>query len=291
MRGYPAVPAVPAKLPEHKVVAQAQVARDQIRALLPKLPAEEAEIFQSVLDMSERNIEIKRENELLSVFPWDRVAAEIKNMIYKLLFVHENEPISPIVSYPGVREKESKRKYDLAGHFLRTCQSIRDEALPILLGQNTFEFNRHMYSYLGVDKNSREHRGTMVRKIVIHADSRENEFRCLSMLNCLEEITIVSPAVVRGGADVSQPADADLCQLAWEEFYMFRPYSRHIDNLIKGNPGASIHFLHEFLNSTANGIVAIRIEIFWDEDRKDFARGDSWTNEYSLDEDRWMPLV
>jgi hypothetical protein len=99
MRGYRVETVTAAALPPHKILSQAQNARDEIR-----------------------------------------------NMIFKLLMAQE-DAIVPVVTHPGSVNQAWSTKCDLGANFLFTGKQVLNEALPVLLGANTFEVTTHLIPF------------------------------------------------------------------------------------------------------------------------------------------------
>jgi hypothetical protein len=113
---------------------KAQEARDKIRELITRLPNAEATAIEDIIDDAEYY------EEPGARFPWDKLPAEVKNMIFRCLFV-ANRPIKPHVYFPNVAHKRRIEKFDLGANFLRCSKAILAQGLPILLSENVSILN------------------------------------------------------------------------------------------------------------------------------------------------------
>lgn len=98
-RPYYPVPTETDALLPHKIAAKEQRARDAVRELLKNLPREEAAAHIALIDATEAAIEAKKAEELKHAIEWDKVPAEVKNLIYKCLMTQEM-PIQPYIEHP-----------------------------------------------------------------------------------------------------------------------------------------------------------------------------------------------
>jgi hypothetical protein len=114
---------------------KAQEARDKIRDLITKLPDAEAAAIEEIIDDAEYY------EEPGVRFPWDKLPAEVKNMIFRYLFV-STRPVRPHVYFPGVAHRRRIEKFSLGANFLRCSKSIHDQGLPILLSENVSTVDR-----------------------------------------------------------------------------------------------------------------------------------------------------
>ena len=186
---YPVPNDTGAHLP-HKIAAKEQRARDAIRELLEELPQDEAAAHVVLIDASEAAIEAKKAEELKHTIEWDKVPAEVKNIIYKYLLTQEM-PIQPYIEHPQSATPKI-RKFDLGANLLRCNKSIREEAEPILLGDNTFELTHYLGSYLGPSSEIRRVRERLVRKLICRSVLNAAEEFSLNRLVNLEELTVIA---------------------------------------------------------------------------------------------------
>lgn len=84
------------------------------------------------------------------------------------------------------------RKFDLGANLLRCNQSIREEAEPILLGDNTFELTHYLGAYLGPSSEIRRVRERLVRKLICWSGLNIAEEFSLNRLINLEKLTIIA---------------------------------------------------------------------------------------------------
>ncbi|ETN39917.1 uncharacterized protein HMPREF1541_06144 [Cyphellophora europaea CBS 101466] len=185
----PLPPPARAPLP-HEVAAKAQLARDSIRQLLQDLPTSEASDHNLLLQRTEVAIELRKAASYTKSIEWHTIPAELKNIIYRHLMTQE-QPISPNVRHPRDPEKRQVHKYDLGANLLCSSKEIFEEALPILLGENTFEINSYLVTYLGLGTKTRHKREKLVRKIICDGLRKRNELSLVKRLTSLQEVTIM----------------------------------------------------------------------------------------------------
>lgn len=192
-------------LPEARLkAADVQATCASISTLIIKLPNEEAKIINDALASVRAKMTSELESYVPSLFVWDNLPGEVKNAVYRSLLVSD-KPIKACVSNPLVAAKRSWKSHSLHGHVLRLSKTIYQEALPILLGDNTFELNSSLDPYLGFGLNrslaeltngvgtTPQDRATMVRKLVVEAREMPETFmRCLRRLKNLQELTFVA---------------------------------------------------------------------------------------------------
>lgn len=185
-------------------VVAAQEACVAIGGLTSKLPSKEGKIINDAIDLVRARLKSDLEAQAKSLFVWDNLPGEVKNTIYKLLLVSD-APIEPFVRYPTSRTKREWRKHSLSGQVLRLSKTVYREALPILLGDNTFVLDKSFDKYLGygldqtVEQLSKgagtppPARAAMVRKLVV--DNRDDlsvsQMTTLRRLTGLEELLFV----------------------------------------------------------------------------------------------------
>ncbi|ETN39918.1 uncharacterized protein HMPREF1541_06145 [Cyphellophora europaea CBS 101466] len=164
-----------------------QSARDQIRGLVNSLPDQQAEAIIAILNSPEQN----ENGEQDTGFVWDKLPAEVKNTIYRLIFV-SNKPIKPHINWPNLIHRRHINKFDLGAQFLRCSKAIYAEAHPILRSENVFEIGVHFRTCLGEDKNSLN--SSLIRKAIVRAEKYSSTIHGAFMrLPKIEELTIVSP--------------------------------------------------------------------------------------------------
>lgn len=203
--------------------ARVKSACDSIVRLASELPHEQAQIIRYTIDTV--TVRAKPESDLkpapqpsfqltlqpniqpappprlktkaTPLFTWDKLPGEVKNAIYKLLLVSD-KPIRPLCK-PAARYKPR-----LQGQVLRLSKSIYKEALPILLGDNTFILTTYLDIYLGFRSRqwskkadtgvgtSPPDRAAMVRKLIIESGSfSERKDINLNLLHGLTELILL----------------------------------------------------------------------------------------------------
>lgn len=240
MRGYPAEVAQPTVLLKHKEEALAQQTRDDIRMMLPHLLPHESKLVHAIFTNTEQEIQSKREKDLNHSYPWARLPNEVKNMIYELLLIHEGEPIQPFISYMGDKNKEHKRKNDLGAHTFRTGKTVLREALPILLGRNTFEINRYFHNYIGYRQTFPPVWGQTHQEDCSACKATSRQVAQFVMLTNLDECTIIS--------DCSKSEDCPYMpgtNHATEAQMHFRNSSPEVLRLVQDNPRTGLYYLQE----------------------------------------------
>jgi hypothetical protein len=255
MRGYPGIQSELKKVPLYKEEARLQSIRDAVRELVTELPRGEATVHLLALNHVEASIARKKDIAAAkSKFDWAKVPNEVKNMIYGYLMVQE-DAIQPFVSHAADKQRRSPRKYALGGNFLLTCKAVYQEALPILLGANTFEVNGHLLSFLGATPKSRNERAKLVRHIIISAQTTWTEAGILKKLTNVTNCIVVSDPVrfntaAHKGHSLWRPGDlsinssrTELERVAKEGFKNCN-WAAH--RFVKENPDAKFHYLHEF---------------------------------------------
>lgn len=263
MRDYPSPSPEPSVILPHKEEARVQGIRDNIRELAAGLPRTESAPIIAQLDAAEAEIRRKRKAEIeASSFDWNRVPNEIRNMIYEYLMVQEKS-IEPFVAHAGDPERRSLRKFDLGGNLLIASKEIYQQALPMLLGANTFEVNLHLMAFLGTTKKSRTARAKLIKKVVISAHPTAAEWRAIHKLENLEECTIVSfPKHERfvfwdeWQQPIGRPPREEMERRAAEEF---EETDRLIRRRVWARSDVRFHYLHEF---------SIRVSRFYFRQRK-----------------------
>lgn len=140
---------------------KADLARAQIRGLVNSLPDSEAESILDVLDNPPEDSEQPED------FVWDKLPAEVKNIIYRFVFVADT-PIKPHIMWPNVPHRRQISKYNLGANFLRCSKAIYEEARPILRMENTFEIGTQFRVSLGEDKDRRN--SSLIRKVLIRPE-------------------------------------------------------------------------------------------------------------------------
>lgn len=128
--------------------ATAKTACVSICTLINGLPSDQANRIQAVIGDVQANLKIQLESHAKPAFVWDKLPGEIKNAIYKLLFVSDRV-IEPHVSWPYFPAKRVWTKHNLTAQILMSNKAIYEEALPLLLGANTFELNNSLEKYFG----------------------------------------------------------------------------------------------------------------------------------------------
>lgn len=164
---------------------KADLARAQIRGLVNSLPDNEAESILDILDNPPQE-----ETQETGGFIWDKLPAEVKNMIYRFVFVADT-PIKPHINWPNVPHRRYISKFGLGANFLRCSKTIYAEAHPILRMENTFEVGSQFRVCLGEDKGKRN--TSLMRKIFLRP--HKISWPLVSMLDRLEnkdELTLVS---------------------------------------------------------------------------------------------------
>lgn len=223
-----------------------------ISALTSKLPSKEGKIINDAIDLVRARLKSDLEAQAKSLFVWDKLPGEVKNTIYKLLLVSD-EPIEPFVRYPTSRTKREWYKHSLSGQVLRLSKTVYQEALPILLGDNTFVLNKSFDKYLGYGLDQTVEalsngvgtapsaRAAMVRMLIIDDQSvvSASQMTTLRRLTGLEELLFIHRP--SGNQPLSR-IDTD----SWEEVCGRKPraivdprLALHADR----TPGLTCHFI------------------------------------------------
>lgn len=177
-------PKVDADIAVAVLAQKADLARAQIRGLVNSLPDSEAESILDVLDNPP-----EEESEQPGGFVWDELPAEVKNMIYRYVFVAD-VPIKPHNSWPNMPHRRRISKYGLGANFLRCSKAIYAEAHPILRMENTFEIGTQLRICLGEDSGKRN--SSLIRKILIRPQKFSWTIKTLMFrLGNTNELTIV----------------------------------------------------------------------------------------------------
>lgn len=108
------------------VRAAAQSSRALIKTHLAQLPAQEAAGILAILEEGEKY------NHSKKIFRWDDIPAEVRNMIYRCLFVPSKEAVVPRVDFTNTPAKRKMLKHNIGGHFLRVCKRIYEEGNAVL---------------------------------------------------------------------------------------------------------------------------------------------------------------
>lgn len=167
------------------LVNKADIARAQIRGLVNSLPDSEAEAILAVLDDPPQD-----EEEAPTGFVWDKLPAEVKNMIYRFVFV-SSIPVKPHIMWPNIPHKRHIVKHGLGANFLRCSKAIYAEAYPILRMENTFEIGTHFRVCLGEDRNNKN--SDLIRNVFIRSPKLSwNILHDVERLQNLKELTVVS---------------------------------------------------------------------------------------------------
>lgn len=170
---------------------KADLARAQIRGLVNSLPDSEAEMIVHILDNPPQE-----ETEQQGGFHWDKLPAEVKNIIYRFVFVAER-PIKPHINWPNVPHRRYISKFGLGANFLRCSKAIYGEAHPILRMENTFEIGTQFRICLGEDRGKRN--SALIRKIFLRPEKLSWTLHgIISRLDNKEELTLADRYPFRG---------------------------------------------------------------------------------------------
>lgn len=262
----PSPPDTSVQLP-HKLAAKEQRARDQMRKLLKELPEDEAATHTALLNTSEAAIEAKKAGQLNQTISWDSLSGEMKNLIYKTLMVQE-KPIQPHIERPHKEDREV-RKFDLGANLLRCNSTIRGEAEPLLLGENVFELNQFMVSYLGGKSRSasRRRRQRLVRKLICYSRISGRARITLEHLPNVEDLTIIVKS--RNFGYVVPESQWERQSVSYA-IYVLCPF---LKEMIESKSDINYHIVHEHFvgdpqvtsNPDRNGdMVAYRWEVVHD---------------------------
>jgi hypothetical protein len=193
---------------KRKKVVAAQEVCAEISALTKKLPDDQTKIIiNNAIDMLRANLRSDLESHATSLFDWDKLPGEVKNDIYRRLLVAD-EPIRPLVFNHTPRADREWSWHHVEGQVLVLNKTIYEEALPILLGDNTFilnaDFARYFPKGYGLDQIVAQlpngnaigtdfpDRATMVRRLVINISKPipAPQMTALRRLKGLEELII-----------------------------------------------------------------------------------------------------
>ena len=164
---------------------KAQAARQQIRALLADLSPEDARDITALLDRADAW------DKPGARYSWSTLPSEIKNNIYKYVFVND-EPIKPHIWFPNVPNRRRIRKYDLGANFLRCNKEIYHEGRSILYGENTFHISPQFRVCLG----ERDKHAPLIQKVVVRRQKLSSTImKYVALLKKLTEITVVGGPV------------------------------------------------------------------------------------------------
>lgn len=177
---------------------------DELAERLSEAYQDQVDIIKNAVSAVRVDSQTDLESFAPSLFVWDKLPGEVKNQIYKLLLVSD-EPINPYVCNPGVPSKRWFQKHGLQGQVLRLSKTIYQEALPILLSDNTFVLTNSLDKYLGfgLDKTVAQlsngagtpppDRANMVHRVVLdHANISHAQMTTLRRFKSLRELIFVS---------------------------------------------------------------------------------------------------
>jgi hypothetical protein len=189
---------------------KADVARAQIRGLINSLPDAEASLILDVLDNPPDDDE---ETPAVGFF-WDDLPPEVKNMIYRCVFVKDT-PVKPNISWPNVPDKREIDKCGLGAHFLRCNKAIYIEGRTILRGENVFEIGPHFKVCFGIGKFKQTQNVELMQKAMVKAAKYSYNVQCgLNSMTHLKELTINAKFSYEK-FDTKEGAEKDAA-LAWD---------------------------------------------------------------------------
>lgn len=185
----------------------AQIARNQIRDLLDKLPADQSDPILKVIDDADSW------EKPGARYPWSNLPAEIKNRIYEYTFLSD-APMKPHVHHPQTKDRRRLEKFNLGANLLRCSKEIYKEGRAILYSDNIFEVDIRFREGLGLNINSGNF--SLVRKIILHDGYMSAAmWRNLRQLQNIQELTIrKDPATWEYYRHYTPPTQSDIKAMA-----------------------------------------------------------------------------
>lgn len=192
---------------------------------------------------------------------WNDLSPEIRNMIYKLVFLSDRHYESEYINIRG--------KNMLYVHFFRCCKSILAEAQPMLYGAITFHLNADYPAFIRRHGRSAG-RDKLIRRVELdYQYINKARMRELERFEKLQALTLtvqhqIARDIPQGSSDAQYKAEGD--------YYIATYMHQLLQDMVKSRPSVTYRIEYPYWKTYHRQLFSAgrfwRWTVAWDEEQQ-----------------------